>query len=346
MAPIYPESVSSRPRCDPRRRILPRLEMPHRTDEGDDTPAAESANSERVGALRPGPGVGRLWVVAAPLGNPDDLSPRARAVLAAADVVLAEDTRSARRILSQTPGGSRPGQLILSCFDANEAGRAADAVARVGAGQTVALLSEAGTPLVSDPGFRVVSAVIQAGLVVQPIPGPSAILAALVGSGQSPDRFTFLGFPPRKSGARRRLFETLRAHPFTLVVYESPMRTGETLSDMAEVFGRDRPACVARELTKTHEEFVRGSLGDLSDRYRVDRPLGEITLVVAGADPNAPDEDQALTDQALAERAAHLLRAGQSARDVTDELTLRTNRPRREIYALVTAVASEESDRD
>lgn len=283
---------------------------------------------------------GRLWVVAAPLGNPDDLSPRARAALLAADVILAEDTRSARRILSQLGTSPRPEQAVLSCFDANEAGRAQAAVTDIAAGKNVAILSEAGTPLVSDPGFRVVTAVIAAGLTVQPIPGPSAILAALVGSGQSPDRFTFLGFPPRKSGARRRLFETMRTHPFTLVLYESPLRTAETLEDLAAVFGPDRPACVARELTKTHEEFARGTLGTLHERYRIDRPLGEVTLVVAGADPEAADADGAITDQGLAERAAQMLATGQSARDVTDELALRTNRPRREIYAIVTAAAA------
>jgi len=243
-------------------------------------------------------------VVAAPLGNPDDLSARAWATLAAADVVLAEDTRSARRLLAQ--GTSAPGaalrtadQVILSCFDANESARAEDAVRRISAGQNVALLSEAGTPLVSDPGFRVVAAVIAAGLTVQPIPGPSALLAALVGSGVSPDRFTFLGFPPRKGGARRRLFDSVKLHPFTLVLYESPLRTGETLRDMAAVFGADRLACVARELTKTHEEFVRGTLGALRDRYQDDRPLGEITLVVAGADPNTLSAADALTDEVL-----------------------------------------------
>jgi 16S rRNA (cytidine1402-2'-O)-methyltransferase len=280
---------------------------------------------------------GRLWVVAAPLGNPDDLSIRARDVLAKADVVLAEDTRSARRLLAES-GAARADQIILSCFDANEAARAEDAVRRLSAGQNIALLSEAGTPLVSDPGFRVVAAVIQAGLRVQPIPGPSALLAALVGSGQTPDRFTFLGFPPRKRGPRRSLFQTLRRHPFTLVLYESPMRTAETLADLAAVFGPDRPACVARELTKTHEEFVRGSLGELYDRYRDDRPLGEVTLVVSGADPQAADQDGASTDEALAEAATRILALGRSARDATDELAAQSGRPRRQIYAIVTSV--------
>ena len=132
----------------------------------------------------------------------------------------------------------------------------------------------------------------------------------------------------------------MRLHPFTLVLYESPLRTADTLEDLAAVLGGERAACVARELTKTHEEFVRGTLAELCDRYRDDRPLGEITLVVAGADPEATDSDPALTDEALSQRAAQMLRAGQSARDVTDELALRSHRPRREIYALVTAVAS------
>jgi len=288
----------------------------------------------------PGPGTaGRLWVVSAPLGNPDDLSPRARSVLAVADLVLAEDTRSARRILSLI-GSRRSDQLVVSCFDANESSRALEAVERIAAGQNVALLSEAGTPLVSDPGFRVVRAVIEAGLVVQPVPGPSAILAALVGSGQSAERFTFLGFPPRKSGARRRLFETLRSHPFTLILYESPMRTADTLRDLAAVLGQQRQACVARELTKTHEEFVRGTLAALCERYRADRPLGEVTLVVSGADPDIEQRQDALSDEGLAARAAELLATGQSARDVTDELSVRSSRPRREIYAIVTAVGS------
>jgi 16S rRNA (cytidine1402-2'-O)-methyltransferase len=283
--------------------------------------------------------IGRLWVVAAPLGNPDDLSPRARDVLANADVVLAEDTRSARRLLSEA-GASKPDQLVISCFDANEAGRAQDAVNRIAAGQSVALLSEAGTPLVSDPGFRVVAAVIEAGLLVQPVPGPSALLAALVGSGQSPDRFTFLGFPPRKTGARRRLFETMRTHPFTLVLYESPLRTADTLVDLAAVLGDNRRACVARELTKRHEEFVRGTLGELRDRYLDGRPLGEVTLVVAGANIENVQADEDSADDALADRAAALLEEGKTARDVADLLAAQSGRPRRQVYAIVTSVVA------
>jgi len=279
------------------------------------------------------PSEGRLFVIATPLGNPADLSPRARDALDRADVILAEDTRSARRLLVEA--GLAPGsRTIVSCFDGNEGERAAEAVGWVAGGRRVAVVSEAGTPLVSDPGFRVVAAVAAAGLRVEPIPGPSAILAALMGAGLSPDRFTFLGFPPRKRGPRRRLFESVRTHPFTLLFYESPLRTGETLADLADVLGADRRACVARELTKTHEEFVRDTLGALAGRYRDDRPLGEITIVVAGA----PIAEEPWTDEEVVEEGRQLLAAGASARDAADQLTPLAHRPRREIYALVSAL--------
>lgn len=276
---------------------------------------------------------GRLFVIATPLGNPADLSPRARAALDRADVILAEDTRSARRLLLEA-GLAPASRTIVSCFDGNEADRAAEAVTWVAGGRTVAVVSEAGTPLVSDPGFRVVAAVAAAGLRVEPVPGPSAVLAALMGAGLSPDRFTFLGFPPRKRGPRRRLFQSVRGHPFTLLFYESPLRTGETLADLADVLGAERRACVARELTKTHEQFVRDTLGALAARYRDDRPLGEITIVVAGA----PAVEQPWSDEEIIEEGRQLLSAGTSARDAADQLTALAHRPRREIYALVSAL--------
>jgi len=295
--------------------------------------AADDERSPAKPALPALAADGRLFVIATPLGNPGDLSPRAREALEHAEVILAEDTRSARRLLLEAglPVASR---TIVSCFDGNEAERAAEAVSWVAAGRTVAVVSEAGTPLVSDPGFRVVAAVAAAGLRVTPIPGPSAILAALMGAGLSPDRFTFLGFPPRKRGPRRRLFESVRAHPFTLLFYESPLRTGETLADLADVLGGERRACVARELTKTYEEFVRDTLGALAARYRDDRPLGEITLVVEGA----PAREEPWTDEEVVEEARQLLAAGTSARDAADQLTPLAHRPRREIYALISAL--------
>ena len=288
--------------------------------------------------VRNAPLQGALAVVATPLGNLEDLSDRARATLRDADLILAEDTRTVRRLLSES-GSARSGQLILSCFDGNEDARAQEAVQRISDGQTVALVSEAGTPLVSDPGFRVVTAIIAAGLRVRPIPGPSALLAALMGAGIAPDHFTFLAFPPRKPGARRRLFDSLKSSPFTLVFYESPLRTAETLKDLAAALGGRRRACVARELTKIHEEFVRGSLDELVARYQDQRPLGEVTLVVAGL--NDPSTEVAVwSDEDVTEEARELLATGMSARDVADRLAETIPRARREIYKLATAIAN------
>jgi 16S rRNA (cytidine1402-2'-O)-methyltransferase len=276
------------------------------------------------------PARGTLTVVATPLGDRRDLSPRAVAALREADLILAEDTRSARRLLVEVGAGSKA--PILSCFDANEEARAAEVADRLAAGANVALLSEAGTPLVSDPGYRVVAAAIAAGARVVPVPGPSAVLAALVGAGLPTDRFLFLGFPPRKPGARRRLFESVRALPFTLVLYESPLRAAATLADLTAILGGARAACVARELTKPYEEFVRGTLAALAARYEKDRPLGEVTLVVAGASEGSAAE---VSDEDLSARAAALIAAGRSARDAADQLAAETGRPRREIYHLV-----------
>jgi 16S rRNA (cytidine1402-2'-O)-methyltransferase len=242
--------------------------------------------------------------------------------------VVATSLGSARQLLAGV--GAPAGQRVLSCFDANEGARAAEIAALLAGGARVALISEAGTPLVSDPGYRVVAAAIAAGARVVPVPGPSALLAALVAAGLPTDKFLFLGFPSRKPGPRRRLFESVRALPFTLVFYESPLRTGATLADLAATLGDGRRAAVARELTKPHEEVVRDTLGALAARYASDRPLGEVTLVVAGADEAAAAED--LDDEALAERARALIAEGKSTRDAADELAALTGRPRREVY--------------
>ncbi|HEY4394302.1 MAG TPA: 16S rRNA (cytidine(1402)-2'-O)-methyltransferase [Polyangia bacterium] len=273
---------------------------------------------------------GTLAVVATPLGDARDLSPRAAETLRAADLIVAEDTRSARRLLAEIGAESK---TILSCFDANEAARAVEVAERLAAGATVALVSEAGTPLVSDPGYRIVAAAIAAGARIVPIPGPSAVLAALVGAGLPTDRFLFLGFPPRKSGARRRLFESVRLLPYTIVLYESPLRTGATLADLAAVLGGTRRACVARELTKPYEELVRASLAELAAKYETDRPLGEVTLVVEGAPADAPAEE--LDDAEILARAQELIADGRSTGDVARTLAEVTGRPRREIYNLI-----------
>jgi 16S rRNA (cytidine1402-2'-O)-methyltransferase len=273
---------------------------------------------------------GTLAVVATPLGDVGDLSPRAAEALREADLIVAEDTRSARRLLAEI-GAER--KTVLSCFDANEAARAAEVADRLVEGARVVLISEAGTPLVSDPGYRIVAAAIAAGARIIPIPGPSAVLAALVGAGLPTDRFLFLGFPPRKQGGRRRLFESVRALPYTLVLYESPMRAAATLADLAAVLGADRRACLARELTKPHEELVRDTLAALASRYETDRPLGEVTLVVEGAPEDAATEE--LDDDEIRARAAELTGAGSSTGDAARALAEITGRSRREIYNLI-----------
>jgi 16S rRNA (cytidine1402-2'-O)-methyltransferase len=272
--------------------------------------------------------------VATPLGNRDDLSPRAARALREADVIVAEDTRSARRLLADLEGpAARASRTILSCFDANEEARAAEIAERLRAGARVALVSEAGTPLVSDPGYRVVAAAIAAGARVVPVPGPSAALAALVAAGLPTDRFLFLGFPPRKPGPRRRLFESVRSLPFTLVLYESPLRAAATLADLAAVLGAGRRACLARELTKEHEELVRDELGPLAARYAEARPLGEVTLVVAGAPTDEPDE--AWDDDRIREEAQTLRAQGLSASDTAHKLATLSGRPKRDVYRLL-----------
>ena len=276
---------------------------------------------------------GVLYVVATPLGNAGDLSPRAIETLRAADIILAEDTRTAKRLLAVPSAGSRAEPPILSCFDANEDARADEAAAWLQAGKNVAFVSEAGTPAISDPGFRIVRAAIQVGARIVPVPGPSAVLAALVASGLGTDRFFFAGFPPRKSGARRTFLAQVQALPATLIFYESPLRAAATLADMAAVFGPDRAGCVARELTKTHEEFVRGTLAGLAQKYDSARPLGEVTIVVAGASATPP-----MGESDLRARASELLREGHSAKDAAHLLAQETGASRRDAYAAVLAL--------
>jgi 16S rRNA (cytidine1402-2'-O)-methyltransferase len=290
-----------------------------------------------VSNVTPSAGAGTLTVVATSLGNAADLSPRAIAVLREADVIVAEDTRRARHLLLAC--GIAPRPLVLSCFDANEGARAGEVAGLLAGGARVALISEAGTPLVSDPGYRIVTAAIAAGARVVPVPGPSALLAALVAAGLPTDKFLFLGFPPRKSGARRRLFESVRTLGFTLVFYESPMRVGATLADLAAVLGGDRRACVARELTKPHEEIVRDGLDALAQKYATQRPLGEVTLVVAGAAEGAAAED--LDDDEVLEKAQRLIADGQSTSDAARVLAEMTGRPRRDVYKLITSARDE-----
>jgi 16S rRNA (cytidine1402-2'-O)-methyltransferase len=231
---------------------------------------------------------GTLFVVATPIGNRGDLSSRARETLAAADLILAEDTRHTGQLLAGL-GITTP---LLSFHEHNEASRTDELVTRLAAGARIALVSDAGTPLVSDPGYRLVAAASAAGVPVVPVPGACAAIAALSVAGLPTDRFAFEGFLPPRGAARRTRLEELAAEPRTLVFYEAPHRVGEALEDLAAIFGAARPAAVARELTKLHETVYRESLGALAARARTDADMarGEAVLVVAGAAARTADE--------------------------------------------------------
>jgi 16S rRNA (cytidine1402-2'-O)-methyltransferase len=231
---------------------------------------------------------GVLYVVATPIGNRADISARAREVLAGVSVVAAEDTRHSALLLREL-GLERP---LVSLHEHNERARAAELVGRLRAGESVALVSDAGTPLISDPGFLLLRAALEAGIDVSPVPGPSAAVAALSAAGLPCDRFSFEGFLPARAIARRRRLEELAAEPRTLVFYEAPHRIAACLADLAGACGASRRACVARELTKQFETFYRGTLGELAERARTDANMarGESVIVVEGAAPAAADD--------------------------------------------------------
>jgi 16S rRNA (cytidine1402-2'-O)-methyltransferase len=216
----------------------------------------------------------------APLGNPGDASARLRDALASAAVIAAEDTRRLRRLCADL--GVRPSGRVVSFFEANESARVPMLLEALRAGDDVLVVTDAGMPSVSDPGYRLVAAAAAEGLVVTVLPGPSAVLAALAVSGLPVDRFCFEGFPPRKAGERRRLLAALAGEARTMVFFEAPHRLEATLSAMAEAFGPDRRAAVCRELTKTYEEVRRGGLGELAG-WAGGEVRGEITVVVAGS---------------------------------------------------------------
>ena len=269
-----------------------------------------------------------LTLAATPIGRPDDASPRLVAALSSADVVAAEDTRRLRRLASDL-GAEVTGQVV-SYFEGNERERTPDLVAHLTAGRHVLLVTDAGMPSVSDPGYRLVVAALEADVDVRAIPGPSAVLTALAVSGLPVDRFTFEGFAPRKAGERERVLGALATEPRTMVFFESPHRTRATLAAMADVLGADRPAALCRELTKTHEEVVRGPLADLvawvdAQEHGV---RGEVTLVVAGH--VAPPAD--LDADALRALVATAEQEGLSRKDAIARVAADTGVRRRTVY--------------
>lgn len=263
-----------------------------------------------------------LYVVATPIGNARDITLRALDVLGGCDAILAEDTRVTAKLLS-IHGLKKP---LIAVHDHNEQAISRQVADRIRAGEALALVSDAGTPMVSDPGFKLVRALIEADLPVIPLPGPSSALAALVMSGLPPDRFMFCGFLPPKMAARRTVLEQLKSVPSTLIFLESPSRLAAALTDMAEVLG-PRPAAMARELTKFYEECVRGELRALAEDFaNREPPKGELVIVV-GPPPEAPQTDERSLDEAL--RAAMSgAPLGQAASDVAQAFNL----PRRTVY--------------
>jgi 16S rRNA (cytidine1402-2'-O)-methyltransferase len=262
-------------------------------------------------------------VIGTPIGNPRDLSPRALEVLGKVALVACEDTRRAGRMLAGY-GVDRP---LVSFYEHNEERRTRELVARLKAGADVALVTDAGTPAISDPGFRLVRAAVDVGARVVAIPGPSALTAALSIAGLPTDRFVFEGFLPAQAAARRNVFAGLQREKRTIVFFEPARRLGETMAEMAAIFGADREAAIVREMTKTFEETVRGTLGALAGRYAKETARGEVTIVVAGAAeqrPSAGGEVCVALDDLCA--------AGLSLKDATALMARLTGASRREIY--------------
>jgi 16S rRNA (cytidine1402-2'-O)-methyltransferase len=273
---------------------------------------------------------GVLVLAGTPIGRVADAPPRLAEELATADVVAAEDTRRLRRLTSEL--GITPAGRVVSYFEGNESARTPALVEALLAGDRVLLVTDAGMPSVSDPGYRLVAAAVEQGVRVTSVPGPSAVLTALAVSGLPVDRFCFEGFPPRKPGERRRVLADLRDERRTMVFFESPHRTEATLAAMAEAFGADRPAAVCRELTKTHEEVRRAGLADLAT-WAADGVRGEVTIVVQGASPSVAD---AATDaRSLAALVADEEGTGTTRKDAIREVAQRTGVPKRTVYDAV-----------
>jgi 16S rRNA (cytidine1402-2'-O)-methyltransferase len=288
---------------------------------------------------QPAPGV--LVLAATPIGRVADAPPRLAEELAAADLVAAEDTRRLRRLTTDL--GVEPRGRVTSYFEGNEQARTPQLLDALLAGDRVLLVTDAGMPSVSDPGYRLVAAAVGHGIAVTAVPGPSAVLTALAVSGLPVDRFCFEGFLPRKAGERARRLAELADERRTMVFFEAPHRTHATLAAMADAFGGDRAGAVCRELTKTHEEVRRGPLTDLVGWAAVE-VRGEVTLVVAGAEPSTPS-----SSADLAGLVAAAEEAGTSRKDAIAEVARRTGAPKRAVYAaahgLADPTAAEEVDR-
>jgi len=271
---------------------------------------------------------GRLLLGGAPIGDPGDVGPRFRRALAGATIIAAEDTRRLRRLATSLEVELRA--RVVSYFDGNEAQRTPELLADLLAGSDLLLVTDAGMPSVSDPGYRLVTAAIEHDVRVTCLPGPSAVTTALALSGLPCDRFCFEGFLPRRLGPRRNALRAAAAEPRTLVFFEAPHRIAECLADIAATFGGDRRAAVCRELTKVHEEVRRGSLTELAS-WAAAGLRGEITVVVAGAPSATASDDE------LAAAVDHMVATGQSRRDAITAVAAERGVSRRVVYAAATA---------
>jgi 16S rRNA (cytidine1402-2'-O)-methyltransferase len=273
---------------------------------------------------------GRVVLAATPLGHPGDASARLREALGSAPVIAAEDTRRLRRLCRDL--GVHPAGRVVSFFDGNELARVAGLLDAVRAGSDVLVVTDAGMPSVSDPGYRLVAAAVAEGLAVTALPGPSAVTTALALSGLPVDRYCFEGFLPRRTAQRRRAVQALAGEPRTMVFFEAPHRLPAMLADLAAAFGGDRAAAVCRELTKTYEQVRRGPLGELAD-WAAGDVRGEITVVVTGAQPSPVERDAGELAAVVAERQA----AGVPRKDAIAAIARELGVPKREVYAAVVA---------
>jgi 16S rRNA (cytidine1402-2'-O)-methyltransferase len=281
---------------------------------------------------------GTLYIVATPIGNLEDMPPRAVRILQSVDLVAAEDTRHTGKLLHhfqiETPQ--------LSYHDHNRAQRLPELLSKLQAGKAIALVSDAGMPGISDPGYDLVQACAAHQSPVVPIPGASAVITALSASGLPSDRFVFDGFLPAKGQVRRDRLQALRTETRTLVLYESPHRLRQTLDDLVDTLGGDRPITLARELTKLHEEFWRGTLAAAQAEFAGRSPQGEFTLVIAGA----PATTRSFTDAALLTELRQLLQQGVSRSAASRQLAQQTNLPRRHIYQLALTLPDQAEPED
>ena len=269
---------------------------------------------------------GQLILAATPLGNILDASPRLKETLEQADLIAAEDTRRAKRLFADLNLEIKA--PVISLFEENEIEKIPDIIEKLKNGLKVVVISDAGTPAISDPGYRLVTKAIEENISITVIPGPSAVLSALVLSGLPTDRFSFEGFIARKGKERTEILNNLKTQSRTMVIFESPRRTLQTLQDIQEIVGDDRKAAVVREISKTYEEVIRGSLKELVAWANSKEVLGEITLVIAGVENTGKKE---VDDEAIAE-VKQLIAAGSSFKDAVQEVSTQRGLSRRELY--------------